>query len=229
MVLRLEILGARLARWGRCTGILDNDPTLITREIEGKLKLYLENIESQFEKARKKAARYSPDEHMGKDKDGTRANVRKAIRQWTTKYTQKCHTGKKKVQWAVHDKKILETMVCNIRDHMDDMMEVFGPGEMKMISTTQLQLQKEDIKNLEHGELEMLKHLSKDQDEVIVKAVEYAIETRQASSHIFSGSFKINGENDGARYMFGDDVARGVVGTGHYYTGDFNVGGCGTK
>lgn len=167
---------------------------------------------------------------MDKDKGSTRADVRNAVRQWTTKYTEKCQLGITKMQWAIHDKRILETVVVNIRNYMDDLVKVFPPDKAEKLLATQQNLQEEDVENLSPRELKMLKDLAeRDYDDMLVKAVEHAIKYRNSSSHIYGGEWTVKGEDRDFKHSSGDDVARGATGTGHIYTGKYDISGSGTS
>ena len=227
--LHLDILQARLARWGHCVGILDDDLTLSSSQMEEKLKPHLESIIIKFEKAKEKATKSSPDRFVGKDPDPTRDSVRNDVRKWTNKYADKCLKGTTKVRWAIHDKKVLEDLVHNIRAHMNDMMHVFSSDEMEMLLARQRKLQENDLQSLKLEELHMLKRLAKDDDGMFVKMVEYTIRNRSPSSHNFNGTYEISGADEKFNTRLGDRIGRGLTGSGHNYSGSFKIGGSGTN
>lgn len=183
---------------------------------------HLRSILEKFRKAREKVGNAT--HGYGEDRLEL-SNTRKKIQGWTFRYTKKWRNGKERVQWALHSRKALDTLVSGIRDHLDELIEVFPD-----IQPEQIRHCGRDVEELEQSELQLLKDVVQDDDDIMAKAIAKEIERRAQGSHLYSGDFDFETEET-SKNRVGDDIATGArpSGSGHVYSGKFKTRGPGAN
>jgi hypothetical protein len=91
---------------------------------------HLRSILEKFRKAREKIGNAT----QGYREDQLElSDTRKKIQGWTFRYTKKWRKGKERVQWALHSRNALNALVSGIRDHIDELIEVFPDMQPEQI------------------------------------------------------------------------------------------------
>jgi hypothetical protein len=207
LVLRLDLLQTRLSRWGYCVGVINDQGELeFSERLEG-CEPYLSHILKEFDHARDRVAKSKP-VAIRYDEDQTESSVfRKKIQGWTLEYTKKWKSGRKRVEWALHDRKVLEGLICNIRTDIDDLNAVFPEDQAKQLLATQIKCCVDDVKELKGSELRDLARLAEvDDEEPMLETVKKEIQNRNSGSHSFIGNFQFETTTAESRNRMAFDV-----------------------
>ncbi|KAF2642691.1 hypothetical protein P280DRAFT_516460 [Massarina eburnea CBS 473.64] len=227
--LRLYYIGVSLSRWGLSKSLVGQ--TNAVPDYDHRLdesRTLLEGILKRFATAQseKDAFKLTPDtKEVAMLEDSEESRLQQSLKGWMRKYVTKYQIGTKHGKWAIHDKRVLENLVVNLRADVEELVKLFP-----VTAVTQRQLVKAEVQELDDDLLPAAQRLGhEEQDEVMEETVQTEIRNREQRNvfHKFK-DFDISGDEK-LNLQIGNRVGQGakVEGLGNSYTG-FRIRGSGS-
>lgn len=134
--LKLDILQARLTKWGDAVGIHDDARFATaspTNEATQRVRIVLEEIGLMFQTAEKASSRYNITRKIS-DAAGPSLGIIQGVLRTKGKERQRASSFKQKMKWALYDAKELQRLLTNMNGFVDD-LEKLHPAEQRRPAT----------------------------------------------------------------------------------------------
>lgn len=129
--LKLEIIQARLTKWGDAVGINDDQKfktTSPTDESTQRAKTILEEIGLLFSTAKKTSSRYDTPSSTAAQGPWPALHIVHGVLRRKGKERQRTSTFKQKMKWALYDAKEFQRLLSNLSGFVDDLEKLY-PAE----------------------------------------------------------------------------------------------------
>lgn len=138
--LKLDILQARLTKWGDTVGIHDDARFATaspTDEATQRVRIVLEEIGLMFQTAKNTSSRYDITRKMA-DAAWPSLGIIQGVLRTKGKERQRASSFKQKMKWALYDAKEFQRLLTNMNGFVDD-LEKLHPAEQRRTATPDTQ------------------------------------------------------------------------------------------